>query len=659
TAAERILGMNILEMKGKELRDLQWKYIYEDGSDISWKNHPPMLALKTGEKISNVVMGLYNPSGKYTTWININSVPQFYSGEKTPYQVYSTFFDITEQKKAETIQNVLFNISQLTIQTLSLPELIKEIHQQVVRLMDSRNFYVALVYDKNKSLFTFPYIVDVIPEELIEPDKIVNLSGGFTDYILKKESPLLANKYKFQKMLNDGEVTLIGTKAETWLGVPLITPTGEVIGVVVVQSYEDSDAYTENDLEVLVIISRTIAWAIKFKQTEVEKFELKEKLQRSEKMEALGRLAGGVAHDLNNVLNAIVGYPDLILNKIPDDSQLRRLISLIRKSGEKAAAIVDDLLTLARRGVPIKEVVSLNLLVDDYLKSPECKKLLHYHPKVKLKTYIEDDIFRIKGSLIHLAKMIMNLISNAAEAMIEGGDLNISVSNYYIDRPKKLYDGIINEGNYVLLKVTDCGVGISSKDLTKIFEPFYSKKVMGRSGTGLGMAVVWGTVKDHKGHIHIRSKEGAGTTFEVYLPITREEISQQYKDMKVNDYMGKGESILVVDDIQEQREIATTLLSSLGYSVDQVSSGEEAIKYIKTNRVDLLLLDMVMEPGLDGLDTYRYIKKINPDQKAVIVSGFSETERIKEAQSLGVGKYVKKPYSLEKIGVALRIVLDS
>lgn len=129
--------------------------------------------------------------------------------------------------------------------------------------------------------------------------------------------------------------------------------------------------------------------------------------------------------------------------------------------------------------------------------------------------------------------------------------------------------------------------------------------------------------------------------------------------MKVSDYMGKGESILVVDDIQEQREIATTLLSSLGYSVDQVSSGEEAIKYIKTNRVDLLLLDMVMEPGLDGLDTFRCIKKINPDQKAVIVSGFSETERIKEAQSLGVGKYVKKPYSLEKIGVTLRIVLDS
>jgi two-component system cell cycle sensor histidine kinase/response regulator CckA len=276
-----------------------------------------------------------------------------------------------------------------------------------------------------------------------------------------------------------------------------------------------------------------------------------------------------------------------------------------------------------------------------------------------LKTRIEDDIFRIKGSPIHLTKLVMNLISNAAEAMVDGGDLNISVSNCYIDKAKKLYDGIINEGNYVLLRIQDCGVGISPKNLSKIFEPFYTKKVMGRSGTGLGMAVVWGTVKDHHGHIHMISEEGSGTVFEVYLPITGEEINRQYKDKKIEDFMGRGECILVVDDIQEQREIAGTLLGTLGYSVDQVPSGEEAIEYIKTKSVDLVLLDMIMEPGLDGLDTFKRIREINPDQKTVIVSGYSETERIKEALLLGAGKYLKKPYTLEKIGVTLRLVLDS
>jgi len=657
-AAERILGLSVDEMKTIKLRDPKWKFIHEDWTNFSWESHPAFKALNTGKKVSNVVMGVYNALLKGYKWININCVPQFKVDETKPYQVYSTIDDITERKRAETIQNVLFNISKLVSQTYSLQELIPEIHQQVNRLMDARNFYVALIHDKQKNLFTFPYIVDVVPEELVEPDVPTDLSGGFTNYVLRKEKPLLANKKKFQSMLIEEQAKLIGTKAKSWLGVPLVTTGGEVIGVVVVQSYDDPDAYTENDQDVLVIISSTIAWAIKFKQTEAEKRELEEKLIRSEKMEALGRLAGGVAHDLNNVLSAMVGYPDLISRNLPKNSPLRRPVDLIQKSGHKAAAIVDDLLSLARRGVPIKEVVNLKSIITEYLKSPVCKKLLNYHPEVEIETILDDDIFNIKGSQTHLNKMVMNLVSNAAEAMPEGGKLFISVSNCYIDKPKKMYDVVVNEGNYILLEVADSGVGIPSKDLVKIFEPFYTKKVMGRSGTGLGMAVVWGTIKDHKGHINIESKVGVGTTLKIYLPITKEEICQQYKKVPIKDYSGKGENILVVDDVQDQLEIATVLLTNLGYSVNQVSSGKEAIEYVKCKKVDLILLDMIMEPGIDGLDTFKKIKEIVPDQKTIIVSGFSESERIKEAQRLGVGKYVKKPYTIEKLGLAIRSLLD-
>jgi CheY-like chemotaxis protein len=194
--------------------------------------------------------------------------------------------------------------------------------------------------------------------------------------------------------------------------------------------------------------------------------------------------------------------------------------------------------------------------------------------------------------------------------------------------------------------------------MEKIFEPFYTKKVMGRSGTGLGMAVVWGTVKDHKGYINVKSTEGKGTTFTLYFPISRKEIAKDKSLVSIEDYMGKGESILVVDDVEEQREIASQMLKKLDYSVTSVSSGEEAIDYMKNNSADLLILDMIMDPGIDGLETYKKILELHPEQKAIIVSGFSETKRVKEAQRLGADSYVKKPYILEKIGVAVRTELD-
>jgi CheY-like chemotaxis protein len=181
---------------------------------------------------------------------------------------------------------------------------------------------------------------------------------------------------------------------------------------------------------------------------------------------------------------------------------------------------------------------------------------------------------------------------------------------------------------------------------------------MGRSGTGLGMAVVWSTVKDHNGYIDVQSDEGQGTTFTLYFPATRQQLVKGQSPLDVQDYMGSGQSILVVDDVREQREIAFTILSELGYSVTTVSSGEEAAEYMKNNSVDLLLLDMIMDPGIDGLDTYKQILQLHPGQKAIIASGFSETHRVKEAQRLGAGEYVKKPYTLEKIGVVVRAELE-
>jgi signal transduction histidine kinase len=387
-----------------------------------------------------------------------------------------------------------------------------------------------------------------------------------------------------------------------------------------------------------------------------EKKRLLEQLQRAQKMEAIGTLAGGVAHDLNNVLSGLVSYPELILMDLPADSPLKNPIQTIRKSGERAATIVQDLLTLARRGVSVAEVINLNQVIRDYLKSPEYGNLCSHHPDIELKLDLADDLLDISGSPVHLAKTVMNLASNAAEAMPHRGVIRIETRNQYIDSPIKGYDDI-EEGDYVVMRVIDEGIGISKNDITRIFEPFYTKKVMGRSGTGLGMAVVWGTVKDHHGYIDIQSAPARGTVVTIYLPATKTHRLREPLKATLDDLKGAGERILVVDDVAEQREIAAEMLTRLGYVVDSVAGGEAAVQYVKRSPVDLLVLDMIMDPGIDGLETYRRIVQVRPGQRALITSGFSESHRVHEARQLGAGGYVKKPYRLETIARAVREVL--
>jgi signal transduction histidine kinase/ActR/RegA family two-component response regulator len=391
-------------------------------------------------------------------------------------------------------------------------------------------------------------------------------------------------------------------------------------------------------------------------RAEKQKKELESHLQRVQKMESLGTLAGGVAHDLNNILSGVVSYPELLLSDMPDDNPLREALLLIKNSGEKAAAIVQDLLTLARRGVAISAVVNLNTIIEDYLQSPEFLKLKTYHPKVECKVELADGLSNIMGSPVHLSKTIMNLISNAAEAMPAGGTITVSSGNSEIDKPIKGYADI-KKGSYIVITVSDTGVGIAAEEIERIFEPFYTKKIMGRSGTGLGMAVVWGTIHDHNGYVDVKSTPGEGTSFLLYFPSTDQAIQAEKEQMSMDRYKGHGESILVVDDVKEQRNIADKILTKLGYSVVSSASGEEAVEYMQNHSADLVILDMIMDPGMDGLETYRRIIKTHPGQKSIIASGFSETGRVAEIQRLGAGEYIRKPYSMEKIGLAVKKAL--
>ena len=395
------------------------------------------------------------------------------------------------------------------------------------------------------------------------------------------------------------------------------------------------------------------------KQAEADRKKFEDNLLRAQKMEAVGTLAGGVAHDLNNILAGIIGYPDLILMELPEDSTIRKSVESIKKSGEKAAAIVEDLLTLSRRNVSVKENILIKNIINDYLESPEYEKLIEYHPNVRIKTSFSDPSGMITGSPVHISKTIMNLVSNAAEAMPDGGDIFISSETVEINKDNRKHPEL-GDGKYISLTVSDTGEGISKDDIKRIFEPFFSKKVMGRSGTGLGMAVVWGTVKDHDGIIDVKSTPGKGTTFTLWFPAVsgkKHHTVEIREDIIKDSLRGNGESILIVDDVKEQREVATDILTRLGYIVDSVPSGENGIEYLKSKNSDLILLDMIMRPGIDGLETYRAIKKFKPDQKVIITSGFSETDRVRKCLDMGAGAYVKKPFNMRKIGNSVKEVL--
>ncbi len=388
---------------------------------------------------------------------------------------------------------------------------------------------------------------------------------------------------------------------------------------------------------------------------EKEKYRilLEEKLKRAEKMELIGTIAGGVAHDLNNILSGLVSYPELLLMKISPDSAFKDPISFIHEAGLKAADIVQDLLTLTRRGISTQIIINLNTVIHEYVNSPAHKRLEKNYPQIEFKINSAKDLLNISGSPSHISKVIMNLVMNAAEAIREKGVVTIETFNRYIDMDFRKYD-ILLEGDYVVLRITDDGDGIPEKDLNRIFEPFYTKKQMGRSGSGLGLFVVRNCVKDHNGYIEVNSKKNERTVFKVYFPAIREKTDSDPDDFFIDDFKGSGQTVLVIDDIYEQRKIARDSLEMLGYNPSTVASGENAIGFLKQQAIDVILLDMKMEPGIDGLETYRRILKINPTQKAIIASGLSESGRIKKTLKLGAGQYIKKPYTIKKLARALK-----
>ena len=384
----------------------------------------------------------------------------------------------------------------------------------------------------------------------------------------------------------------------------------------------------------------------------------KEQMQRAEKMEAIGLMAGGVAHDLNNIITSIVGYPDLMLKTLPEDSELHKPLNAIKESGQRAAEIIADLLTVSSGAATSLEVHDLRQLIAEYNQSPEFKMVNQSSPDVLITTSYDTTDPVIACSPVHIKKCLMNLVNNAVEAILTKGTIEISTSMETLDNTVAAAHHI-QQGDYIVLTIADDGSGIEVSDLAHIFEPFYSKKHLGRSGTGLGLAIVWNTVRNHNGTVTVNSN-AEGTVFKLYFPYLEEDMSIALNSDTLNKVdEGKGETVLIIDDERNVRDVANQILSTHGYLVSEVSSGEEAITYLQNNQADIILLDMLMEPGINGRKTYEQILGVSPGQKALICSGFSASEDVTETLALGAGLFIKKPFTKDQLCLALRKVLDS
>ncbi len=394
------------------------------------------------------------------------------------------------------------------------------------------------------------------------------------------------------------------------------------------------------------------------KRKEAEKALLatQKQLAQSERLETAGRVAGLIAHDFNNLLTPLLGYPALIKEELPPDSQARKDLDIIASTAQRMAEINKQLLMLSRRGRCDKQVLDFNAVVKHLfdLVRRDSKD------KIEVKLNLAANLFNTCGAEEQILRAIQNLYQNAVDAMDESGKITISTTNVYIEK-----DGAakpLAKGEYIKFTISDTGHGIPKEIRDKIFEPFFSthQHSTKRRGAGLGMSVVYGIIEDHNGRIDLESEVGRGTTFTIFLPAVRQPL-----DLKSSENLlaHGAETIVIADDDEIQVEVLKKILEKLGYAVLPAKSGEETVAIFEKCKEsgpmpDLVILDIVMGHGMDGVETFQRLRKINPEQKVIFVSGREVLARVQEAQAIGGGAFLSKPVSAEELGAAIREELD-
>jgi signal transduction histidine kinase/CheY-like chemotaxis protein len=449
--------------------------------------------------------------------------------------------------------------------------------------------------------------------------------------------------------------------AHTYCGFPALDPEGGVTAVICLLD-DKPHHFSEEDKDLLKILAQRIGLEMERKRhkderklADEEKQNLQTQLTHSQKLESIGRLAGGIAHDFNNLLSAVLGYSEMLLMDIPDEGPAREKICAIRDAGERAEKLTRQLLVFSRNQVLEMKVLSLNSIVTEL--GEMIRRVIGEN--IVLDITPGAGVSGIKADHGQMEQIVMNLVINARDAMPSGGKLIIETALMELDGQYTRHHEGLTPGQYVMLAVTDTGAGMTPEVREKIFEPFFSTKGHGK-GSGLGLATVYGIVKQHKGHIWVYSEPDRGSTFKIYIPACMEETGKPAETQRSSGIRGGTETILVVDDEGFIRQLVEDCLRPLGYNVISASSGKEALKLCGegSDTVSLLLTDIMM-PDMNGRELADQLKEKKPSVKVLFMSGYTENV-IAHNGALDPGlAFIQKPLSVIRLASEIRKVLDT
>jgi PAS domain S-box-containing protein len=581
------------------------------------------------------------------------SVLSYYTSiinDDKPVGLRGIAIDLTERKRTENLLRIQRDLSMKLSTASGLTEVLRlcletalqasELDCGGVYLLDKTSGAVDLAFHQG------------LPEAFIRSTSHYEADSDNVKLVM-------AGKPVYSKHQNLGIPLDESSKREELKAIAVIPINhhGQVIGCMNVASHtlEEVPVFSRSALETVaaqigsVITHLQAEEALKEseKNAEEERRKLEEQLFQAQKMESIGRLAGGVAHDFNNILTSIMGYAELLKLKLTDTSaREKQAADIIIKSAERASDLTRQLLAFARGG----KYQPVPLIINDIIIQTINVSEKIFEKNVKVKYDLGKKLNPIEADKNQLDQVLTNIIINAKDAMPNGGELLFKTSNVYLDEEYTSKFQDLKPGNYVKISIIDTGIGMPRSIKDRIFEPFFTTKGAGY-GTGLGLATVYGIIKNHNGHITCTSEPGSGTTFTLYLPATEKEIIIEENESKLI----KGEeTILLVDDEEYVRDVSIRQLERLGYKAFTASDGIEAVDIYKKKKkkIDLVLLDMVM-PNLAGRETFRELKNINPKIKVVLISGFSQNDKATEILKEGALAFIQKPFKLYDLSKVL------
>ncbi len=699
-------------------------------------------------------------------WLDLSASAIQFEGRPA---VVATAVDITERKRAEELQSALYRIAESASSSEDLQDCFRTIHKIVGELMFAGNFYIAFYHPEQKAI-SFPYAVDEV-DTFADPETLLPLRHGLTEYVLRTGQPLLAPPDVFEEICRQGEAESIGAPSIDWLGVPL-KKGSETFGVLVVQSYTEKTRYTEKEKDILTFVSQQISNAIVEKRSQqalresegryrslvqsavhgifrcsadgkflsanpamvamlgyasedellgirvpgdlwhdpadlarqmaehggsslvenvdiafkkkdghpvtvrvngrieldakgapfrfegiaedvTERRQLEQQLRQAQKMDAVGRLAGGVAHDFNNLLTVIKGYSEMILGDLPLADPLRNEVEEIKRAADRAASLTRQLLAFSRQQVLAPKVLDLNSVVTNMDRM--LRRLLG--EDIELSTLTANELGSIKADPGQVEQVIMNLAVNARDAMPKGGMLTIETANVELDETYLREYLSLPAGSYVQLAVSDTGIGMTAEVRSRIFEPFYTTKELGK-GTGLGLSTVYGIVKQSGGDIWVYSEPGVGTTFKVFFP--RVDGGAAGAQLAAEPAQRRGtETILLVEDEDGVRMLVRQILQKNGYTVLEASHGAQALDIFKSHSgpINLLLTDVVL-PHMGGNNLAQQIRQVKPDTRVLYMSGYTAEATLRDVVVDSKTAFVQKPFTSDALAQKVREVLE-